>query len=171
MSKMNKGGKAWPLAVRAAAGAVVVAGAAVLATPSAALAADVGTNCDGDVSMGFSATKITSGIAIKVDGITYGQAKVGLYNYAKSGTPYHQVAFAVADTRSDGKAPYIRAWETVAGGTTTGGGDRVISHRGNGGGWVCFNYLGLYKVTKIALKGSIADAPSVPEPTLVTINY
>jgi hypothetical protein len=163
--------RSWVKYTRFIAAAALAAGSAVALTPSSAMAADKGTNCTGDVSMGHSTTRITNDISIKVNGITYGNSKVGLYNYVKDGRPYHLVAFAVADTRSDGKAPYIRAYETTVGGSTSGGDFRVISRRGAAGGWVCYNYLAEYRVTKISLKGSVADTPSVPEPTIVTINY
>jgi hypothetical protein len=69
-----------------------------------------------------------------------------------------------------GKAPYIRAWETDGNGAASGGDFRVISHRGAGGGWVCFSYGAYYHVAKIRVTGSVANTPSVPEPTIATIN-
>lgn len=156
---------------RVAVAAALVAGGAVVVTPAVAMATDVGTNCDGDVSMGRSATRVVNDLAIKVNGITYGRFNVGLYNYNDNGTLKYLVKYAVKDARSDGMAPYIRNFETDLSGSTNNGNLRIINRRGAASGWVCTSIAGLSNIKKITVRGSVADQPSIPEPIVAEITY
>ncbi|GAB6902028.1 hypothetical protein JCM9957A_51180 [Kineosporia succinea] len=141
------------------------AGALVAATPALAQAADVGTACNGSPDMG-SGTVNTYELSITVDGVTYGWYRVGKKDEDGGST----IKIAVKDTRADGLAPYVRAFETTSGGTTYTQSDRFINRLGSANGWVCATYF-TYRVVKLRISGSVADAPSIPEPNLVSIYY
>jgi hypothetical protein len=150
--------------------AALVAGGAVVLTPTTATAADVGYDCNGDVSTLGPGTRVSNDIAIKVNGVTYGRLNVGVLNYTGDGRE-HYVKYAVKDTRSDGLAPYVKASRGTTAGEQLGGSERVINRRGAASGWRCHIPHGNGHVIRISVRGSVADAPSIPEPIVVTLYY
>jgi hypothetical protein len=154
-------------AVRVVAAATLIAGGVIAATPTMASAVDRGSACSGDVAL----HKNTYDIAIKVNGITYGHVNVAA-RYIES---IDEMRFdvAVKDSRSDGLAPYVRPAVTTSSGSVLFKSTRVINRRGAASGWVCYSLYaaGHGEPRKLNLYGSVADAPSIPEPVVAGINY
>ena len=154
-------------AVRVAAAATLIAAGVIAVTPTMASAVDRGSACSGDVAL----AKNTYGLAIKVNGITYGHVNVAA-RYIDS---IDEMRFdvAVKDSRSDSLAPYVRPAITTTSGSVLFKSTRVINRRGAASGWVCYSlYAGGYGAPKkLNLYGSVADAPSIPEPVVAGITY
>jgi hypothetical protein len=153
--------------VRMAVAVALVAGGAVVVAPTMASASDVGSACSGIVF----GDKVTNNLAIKVNGIIYGYANVAASYVTSTGDITIKVA--VDDTRSDGLAPYVRPQTITAGGDILFQNTRVINKRTAASGWVCTTLTarGLAAPVRMNLYGSVADAPSIPEPVVADISY